>query len=53
MKERSIRSVPMGGGRARSTDRTTPESTYSDDGFALSRPTRLSSAGRMFISLFL
>jgi hypothetical protein len=32
VKERSIRSVPMGGtGRARSTDRTTPDSTFSDD----------------------
>ncbi|XP_035712122.1 microtubule-actin cross-linking factor 1 isoform X8 [Folsomia candida] len=44
VKERSIRSVPMGQ-RARSTDRTTPESTYSDDGFSLSRPPRRSSTG--------
>jgi len=47
VKERSIRSVPMG--RARSTDRTTPESTFSggtgDDGFTLSRVPRKSSTG--------
>lgn len=44
MKERSIRSVPMG--RARSTDRTTPDSTFSgDDGFTLSRVPRKPSTG--------
>ncbi|ODN01708.1 Microtubule-actin cross-linking factor 1 [Orchesella cincta] len=51
VKERSIRSVPMGG-RARSTDRTTPDSTFSDDGFSLNRLPRKSSAGPGLFVLF-
>lgn len=42
--------MPMG--RARSTDRTTPESNYSDDSFSLSRLPRR-TPGRMCFVLYL